>query len=215
MFKFAAQAPSLFSYSRIHVVFALVLSAALTCAAQAKPAPDPDVLVLKNGDTLHGKLVSSVGGKVNFHTDSLGDISVKWEDVKELHTAGNFAVLDSTVKLRSKKHVPQIPVGKIDFNDQSVTVHPESGPAPSPIASKNAEYIMDQATLNKEVYHHPELRCGVEWGGNRWSHAGLGHAEPIHFFRRDSADAGGAHGGLARSAQSHLGRFHGIVRQDH
>jgi hypothetical protein len=163
MFKFAAQAPSLFSYLRIHVVFALVLSAALTCAAQAKPAPDPDVLVLKNGDTLHGKLVSSVGGKVNFHTDSLGDISVKWEDVKELHTAGNFAVLDSTVKLRSKKHVPQIPVGKIDFNDQSVTVHPESGPAPSPIASKNAEYIMDQATLNKEVYHHPSFAAG--WNG--------------------------------------------------
>jgi hypothetical protein len=135
----------------------------LTCVAQTKPAPDPDVLVLKNGDTLHGKLVSAIGGKVNFHSDPLGDISVAWENIKELHTAGNFAVLDKTVKLRGKKHVPKIPIGKIDFADQAVTVHPESGPSPSPVPAKNAAYIVDQPTLDKEVYHHPSLAAG--WNG--------------------------------------------------
>ena len=163
MFKFAERAPFRFSVSTLDVLFAVVLCVALTCVAQTKPAADPDVLVLKNGDTLHGKFVSSVGGKVNFHSDPLGDISVAWEDVKELHTAGNFAVLDSTVKLRGKKHVPQIPIGKIDVADQSVTVHPESGPTPSPIAAKNAAYIVDQPTLDKEVYHHPSLAAG--WNG--------------------------------------------------
>ena len=163
MFKFAEQAPFRFLFPRLEVLFAVVLCFTLTCVAQTKPAPDPDVLILKNGDTLHGKFVSSVGGKVNFHSDPLGDISVTWENIKELHTAGSFAVLDNTVKLRGKKHVPQIPIGKIDVADQAVTVHPESGPSPSPIAAKNAAYIVDQPTLDKEVYHHPSLAAG--WNG--------------------------------------------------
>jgi Protein of unknown function, DUF481 len=163
MFKFAEQALFRFLSPRIHILFMVVLSVTLTGIAQTKPAPDPDVLVLKNGDTLHGKFVSSVGGKVNFHSDPLGDISVTWENIKELHTAGNFAVLDNSVKLRGKKHVPQIPIGKIDVADQAVTVHPESGPSPSPVATTNAGYIVDQPTLDKEVYHHPSLAAG--WNG--------------------------------------------------
>jgi Protein of unknown function, DUF481 len=163
MFRFSGQASFRFLFPRLVVLFAVVLSAALSCIAQSKPASDPDVLVLKNGDTLHGKLVNAADGKVNFHSEALGDLAVKYEDVKELHTAGNFAVLDNSVKDRGKKHVHQIPVGKIDFADQAVTVHPESGPPPPPVTAKNAGYIMDQATLDKEVYHHPSLAAG--WNG--------------------------------------------------
>jgi hypothetical protein len=165
MFKFAEQTLFRFIFSRLYILSAAVLCATLTCVAQTKPKPttEADVLVLKNGDTLHGKLISAVGGKVNFHSNQLGDLSVAWEDIKELHTAESFAVLDNTVKLRGKKHVPQIPIGKIEVADQSVTVHPESGPSPSPIAAKNAAYIVDQPTLDKEVYHHPSLAAG--WNG--------------------------------------------------
>jgi hypothetical protein len=163
MFKFAEQAPFRFLSPRIYILFVVVLSVVLTCVAQTKPAPDPDVLVLKNGDTLHGKLVSAVGGKVNFHSDPLGDVSVAWENVKEIHTAGNFAVLDSSVKQRGKKRAQQIPIGKVDFSDQAVTVHPESGPSLPPIPAKNAEYIVDGPTLDKEINHHPSLAAG--WNG--------------------------------------------------
>ena len=54
------------------------LSATLTCVAQNKPAdsPAPDVLVLSNGDTLHGKFVSSIQGTITFHTDPLGDLTL-------------------------------------------------------------------------------------------------------------------------------------------
>jgi hypothetical protein len=163
MFKCAEQASFRLLFPRHVLLFAVVLSAVLTCVAQTKPASEPDVLVLKNGDTLHGKLVNTVGDKVNFHSEALGDLSIKWEDVKELHTAENFAVLDNTVKERGKKHMHQIPVGKIDFADQAVTVHPESGPPPPSVPAKNAGYIMDQATLDKEVYHHPSFAAG--WNG--------------------------------------------------
>ena len=57
----------------------------------------------------------------------------------------------------------KIPIGKVDFADQAVTVHPESGPSLPPIPAKNAEYIVDQATLDKEVYHQPSFAAG--WNG--------------------------------------------------
>ena len=52
---------------------------------KSAPNPAPDVLVLSNGDTLHGKFVSETAGKVTFHSDPLGDISVSWDKIKEMH----------------------------------------------------------------------------------------------------------------------------------
>ncbi|MFZ0746924.1 MAG: DUF481 domain-containing protein [Terracidiphilus sp.] len=141
------------------------VGAALTCSAQSKPAANaaPDELILSNGDTLHGKFVSVVGGKVTFHSDPLGDVTLTWDKIKELHTNEKFAVLNSQVKQRGKKGEGQIPAGKIDVANQEVTVHPENAAPPSPIAVKDAQFIMDEATLDKQMYHHPSLRSG--WNG--------------------------------------------------
>src|ERR1035438_3119686 len=138
---------------------------ALPSCAQSKPAANsaPDVLVLSNGDILHGKFVSEVAGKVTFHTDPLGDVSLSWEKIKELHATERFAVLDKNVKLRGKKDVGKIPVGTIEVADQAITVHPEAGPPEAPIAVKNAQYVMDEGTLNKQVYHEPGFLSG--WNG--------------------------------------------------
>ena len=75
---------------------ATALCAMAVAAAQSAPAapapanPAPDVLVLSNGDTLHGKLVSEMAGKVTFHSDPLGDISISWDKIKELHATENL-----------------------------------------------------------------------------------------------------------------------------
>jgi Protein of unknown function, DUF481 len=148
-----------------------VLSGGLLCSGQAKPAAPskaapnsaPDVLVLSDGDTLHGKFVSEVAGKVTFHTESLGDVSLTWDKIKELHTAEPFAVLDKNVKLRGKKAVAHIPTGTLEVTDQAVAVHPENGPEVTPIPVKNAEYVVDQPTLDKEVFHQPGFFSG--WNG--------------------------------------------------
>jgi hypothetical protein len=142
-----------------------VFGAASICAAQAKPPapnPAPDVLVLSNGDTLHGKFVNEVSGKVTFHSDPLGDVSVTWDKIKELHTTQKFAVLASTAKLRGKKGEQQIPVGTIDMTDQAVTVHSENA-APPPIPTKNTQYVVDEPTLNKQAFHEPGFFTG--WNG--------------------------------------------------
>lgn len=162
MLPFPMHAPFLASRIRL-LVCALALSLTLPCTGQNKAGADTDVLVLSNGDTLHGKFVSEIGGKVNFHSDPLGDISVSWENIKELHTAGKFAVLDKTVKLRGKKASQPVPIGTLEVTDQAVTVHTEAQPAVAPIPVKNAQYIVDGPTLDKQMYHEPSFFSA--WNG--------------------------------------------------
>lgn len=142
----------------------LAVTAALIsplCPAQ-KSAPPADVLVLSDGDTLHGKLVNEVGGKVTFHTESLGEVSVTWDKIKELHAGGDLAVLDKTVKRGRKKHQDQIPSGSIDVEAGAVNIHGANVPA-APIPVKNAEYIVEAPVLDKQLNHEPGIRTG--WNG--------------------------------------------------
>ena len=133
------------------------------CVAQPAASTTPgDILVLSNGDTLHGKLVNEVGGKITFHNESLGDVTVGWDKIKELHAAGNFAVLDKTVRRGRKKHEDNIPSGSVDVLNDAVTVRGEHAP-PAPIPTKNAEYIVDAPVLDKQLNHEPNLATG--WNG--------------------------------------------------
>jgi hypothetical protein len=169
------------SHSSIHIsslhrsicqlMFAAALGASISCAAQSKPTPEPDVLVLSNGDTLHGKLVSETAGKVTFHSDPLGDVSLGWDKIKELRTSQKFAVLNDTEKVRGKKAARNIPVGTLEVADQSLTLHPETAEAEAPIPVKNAQYIVDAATLDKQVNHEPGFFSG--WNGDATAGAAL------------------------------------------
>ena len=146
-------------------IITAAIGGALTCSAQSKSTPETstDVVVLSNGDTLHGKFVSAIGGKVTFHSDPLGDIALTWDKIKELHTGQKVAVLQDSVKVHGKKIQGQIPIGTVDVADQIVSVHPESAAAPEPIPLKSAQYIVDQTTLDKQIYHEPSLKQG--WNG--------------------------------------------------
>ena len=127
------------------------------------PAPAPDTLVLSDGDILHGKLVNAIDGKVTFHTDSLGDVELDWDKIKELHTSQKFAVLDKSVKLHGKITESQIPAGSLDVAGESMTVHAESGAASPAIPVKNAEYVLGQPTLEGQLLHEPGFFNG--WAG--------------------------------------------------
>ena len=149
----------------------------LACAGQDKPADKaptkpaanaaPDVLVLADGDTLHGKLVNVVDGTVKFHTADLGDVSVKWSNVKELHTGEVFGVFNKSVRVRGRKDAGRIPLGTIDVENQSVIIRAQHGAAPAStlasIPEANTSYIVDQDTLDKQIYHHPNFLTG--WNG--------------------------------------------------
>jgi hypothetical protein len=141
-------------------IFLLSLTSAPYLAAQD---PGPDVLVLINGDTLHGKFVSEIGGKVTFHSDPLGDITLEWSKIKELHTAGTFAVINKNEKITGKKSSRSIPTGTIEVTNQSLALHTDNAAAPAPIPVADAAFIMDKATLDKQLYHSPGFLSG--WNG--------------------------------------------------
>ncbi len=134
-----------------------VLCASLVGGAQTKaaPPPAPDVLVLNNGDILHGKFISSIQGQVTFHSDPLGDISLSWDKVKELHTAEKFAVVDKSLKLTGRRSHGAIPEGTVDVENEALTLKPEQGEAHAPLPVKDATYIMNAATLDKQLNHEP------------------------------------------------------------
>jgi hypothetical protein len=136
------------------------------CAAQTKPPapdPEPDVLVLSNGDTLHGKFVGETAGKVTFHSDPLGDVSLSWDKIKEMHVNEKFGVLSSSVHLKRGKNAVEIPNGTIDVANAAVTVHRANAPDVAPIPVKDAQFIMDSAELDKQINHEPGFFAG--WNG--------------------------------------------------
>lgn len=132
-------------------------------AAQAQPAGAPDLLVLTNGDRLSGKFVRSVGGKVMFHDEILGDITVAWDKVRELHTETKVAVLKKGVPVRRHALPANMPEGSVAIENGMVTVQPENNATIAPIPVADAEYIVDDAELRKQVYGHPSFTEG--WNG--------------------------------------------------
>jgi len=139
----------------------LISSAAFPRHAVPQAPATPDVLILSNGDTLHGKLVNATAGNVTFHSDPLGDISVDWDKVKELHTNGDYAVLSKNTRY-GKKNAAAIPVGSIEMTNKAISVRTQTA-APAPIPIADTQYVMDKATLDRQLHHHPGFFSG--WNG--------------------------------------------------
>lgn len=146
-------------------LIALAVGASIACLAQATPPAEsaPDVLVMSNGDTLHGKLVKAVAGKVTFHSDPAGDVTLPWSKIRELRTTERFAVLSSDSGLRTRKRQGAIPAGTIQMENQAVTVHPQGGGALPSIPVGKAQYVVPAATLEKQATGKPGMLVG--WGG--------------------------------------------------
>ncbi|HTV05862.1 MAG TPA: DUF481 domain-containing protein [Acidobacteriaceae bacterium] len=159
-------------------LFALV-GATPSCAADSttllghtpKPAPKakgprvppPDVIVFTNGDQLTGVLLREVGGKVTFHSEILGDVTVPWSVIKSLRTKTQMAVLEKNFTPRRGQVPRNLPVGAISVSDNLITVHPANHAMIKPIPVKNAQYLIDQATLSKQLYERPGFFAA--WNG--------------------------------------------------
>ncbi len=148
-----------------YALLALVLGTGLAVTTKAQsdknPAAPPDVLVLSDGDTLHGKFVNEIAGKVTFHTESLGDVTLSWDKIRELHTTEKFGVLEQSATSKGKHAAPNIPTGTVDVSDGKLTVNAESAPATIPVAK--AQFVMDEAVIRKQVLSTPGFFAG--WNG--------------------------------------------------
>lgn len=137
----------------------------LFAAEPNAPKAPPDVLVFTNGDQLSGTFLHEAGGKVTFHSDMVGDIDIEWSKIKELHTQTRVAVLEKNVTLNPRKPVPpSVPQGTLTVAADTVTVHPENNATIPPIPVKDATYIVDHATLTKQMGHEPGFFTA--WNGS-------------------------------------------------
>jgi hypothetical protein len=135
-------------------VFFMTFSMAGSSGLAADAPANPDVLVFTNGDQLTGKLISSTGGSVVFHSDMAGDVTVDWAKVKEIRTPQKFAVIENGVK-PNRKNPEAVPQGTVTIADQSVQVHPDSGATPAPIPVKNIHFLIDDPTFQSKIKTEP------------------------------------------------------------
>lgn len=140
----------------------------------AKTTPPPDVVVLSDGDRIFGTFVREVGGKVTFHSDILGDLVIPWENITEIHTQTKMAILDKNTVPRRHKLPTNLPEGTLSIANSMITVHPENNLLIEPIPVASAEYIIDDATLRKQVFGHPSFLAG--WNGAATAGATIVHA---------------------------------------
>lgn len=136
-------------------------------SAKHKDAPlpklQPDVIVFTNGDRLTGTFIREAGGTVLFHSDVLGDVSIPWSKIREMHAHENMAVLSTNVTPHHGKQSRILPVGTLSVSGDMITVHPANHAMIQPIPVKNAQYIMDRITLEKQLFGRPGIFAG--WNG--------------------------------------------------
>ena len=88
---------------------------------EAKKQPEiKEELILKNGDRLTGQLLNSTGTEIKFKSDLAGEVTVAWNNVTELKSNREFAVIPKDVKdTRDSAAVPQ---GGIRIREKEVVV---------------------------------------------------------------------------------------------
>ncbi len=153
-------------YGRVCV--AVCLAAHLLSAQTAKP--EPDVLELVDGEKLLGHFEQSNGASIKFKSDALGEVTVDWSKVRELHTSQKFAVLPKDLKLKKNADVSKIPQGNIAAADQKITVTPSTGPVQT-IAVADADHVIEQTSFENAVNRTPSFF--TDWGGGVTAGASL------------------------------------------
>ena len=176
-----------------HLLISPVLALAVIIPAPAMhaqaddAATAKDVLVFTNGDQLSGTLQRSAGGTIVFKSDMAGELTVPLDKVKELRTAGAFAVLKhGTPVEESRKVVP----GTIVLTDNEVSVTDAAGGTSATVPVKDVAYVVDATTFNRELAHEPALWDG--WNGT----VNLGTT-----FAQSTIHGGTVTGGAALSRQ--------------
>lgn len=143
---------------RTRVVFTLALGVA-SALAQTAPAPaakpEPDLLTLSDGEKLIGHFVRASGDHVIFHSDVLGDLTIAWANVKELHSAQRYVVVSKDTKLDHRVEANKLPRGTISEADQTLLIEPTPNAPAQKIPVADAAHVLDEATFQKVVFHNP------------------------------------------------------------
>lgn len=127
------------------------------------PSAAPDVITFTNGDQLTGKLLREIGGTVTFHSDMAGDITVSWDKVKTIQSSQQFAIITQGQHI-NRKQANDVLQGTVKVEDSQVKVTPAASGTEKDVPVKDAAYVIDAPTFNKEVGRNPGWTYG--WNGS-------------------------------------------------
>ena len=133
----------------------MIPTAALAEDNGSSNKPGPDTLVFVDGEKLVGHLLRSMDDSVMFHSDILGDVTVKWSKVKELNSTQKFAVVEKGVKLRTNESDAKIPQGSVSLQDGNLHVQMSDGTAPLVVPLSQTADVIDQSTFERVVLSRP------------------------------------------------------------
>ena len=138
----------------------ILLAAVCAGAMLLAQAPGPDEIVFLNGERLAGHFVKATGATVTFESDALGELTIDWKKVKELHTSQKVAVIRKGVELKMKESTAGVPQGTLSVADQKIQVAPSNQP---PIPLSDAAVIIDQPAFEKAMTQTPGFT--QNWAG--------------------------------------------------
>jgi Protein of unknown function, DUF481 len=165
LFTFAKKCSILISITALGLVgiTAIPVLYAQAPNAQTPPKPEPDVLTTTNGEKLIGHLVRSAGASVTFHSDTLGDLTVPWSKIQELHSPKSFAVIRKGVELHREADAAAVAKGTIAMTGQTIAVNPGGGQAAQSIPVADAGYVVEAPYFESILEHNPRLV--EDWNG--------------------------------------------------
>jgi Protein of unknown function, DUF481 len=145
--------------SRLAALSFIAAALGLPAPAQEKPAaPPPDVIVFKNGDQLTGTFERSIGDKIMFKSDAVGEVTVPLDKVKELRSSSNFVLLKKDEKVtRASRQA-----GPVTIEESTIKETLPNGTIET-MAIKDVGYVIDGKTYNKELNANPGPFQG--WNG--------------------------------------------------
>ncbi len=175
-----AQLPLRSRYLLLILLLLAVSAGRRVWALDPQDAPKHDILTFSNGDSLQGQLEREISGTVYFKSDELGEISVPWSKIKSLHTQEGFVVLENRPGVHLRHFVAEASHGNLSVENNRISVSPGDKPpaapvahaekgesvarAPQPIPVGNVQYILDEATFDRQVREEPNVLEG--WNGS-------------------------------------------------
>jgi hypothetical protein len=140
---------------RLRSGFTLVTFAiCLQVVAQTLPKTQPDVLVLGDDERVIGHFVRASGSSVVFKSDLLGEVTVDWAKIRELHTTGQYAVVEKNIRLDRRADTAKVPKGSFEMSNQTITMRTETGVART-IPVVNSAQVIEADVFEKHLEQTP------------------------------------------------------------
>jgi hypothetical protein len=132
------------------VLFVCALACIRPLSGQQKAKPAADTLEMKDGERLIGHVTRADGSSIVFKSDLVGEVTVKWSDVKELHSNQKLAVIPKGVKMRARQVAATAPQGTVSANAETISVRRDTGQTETvPVA--NMAHVVDATTFTHDV----------------------------------------------------------------